>query len=234
MSVWQHITASPLFALGLTLAAYSLAFRVCQLRPSWPLANLVLWSVALVMSVLVLLDIPYPQYFEGAYSLHMLLGPATVALAVPLFSQLATLKKAWLPIMVAVMGGSLIGIFSTVMIAKALGADADTVMALSLKSITTPIAMAVSETMGGSPSLTAAMVIITGVSGASLCSVIFMAFRINDDRVRGISVGVTSHGIGTARALQINQTAGAFSGLAMALTGVFTAVMMPWLGPLLF
>lgn len=169
----------------------------------------------------------YQTYFQGAQFVHFLLGPATVALALPLYRQLHALKRSMLAVAAALLTGSLIASLSAMAIARALGAAPEIVLSMAPKSVTTPIAMGVAEQIGGLPSLTAALVLITGISGAVVGPWILDRLRIGDARARGLAMGTASHGIGTARALQENETAGAFSGLAMGLNGVITAVLVP-------
>jgi predicted murein hydrolase (TIGR00659 family) len=194
-----------------------------------PLANPVAISVALVVSVLVFTGTPYRTYFEGAQFVHFLLGPATVALAIPLFTQLARLKSMLLPLLGALLVGSLTACASAVAIGWALGASVESIRSLAPKSVTTPIAMAVAEKIGGLPSLTAVLVVTTGIVGAVAARYLLNALRIKDHAIRGFSVGVAAHGIGTARAFQVSEEAGAFAALAMCLNGITTALLLPLL-----
>ena len=152
-----------------------------------------------------------------------------MALAIPLYMQLERLKRMWLPLSVALLAGSLTAIASAVGIAWALGGTRETLLALAPKSATMPIAMAVAEQIGGLPSLAAVAVALTGVAGAVMARGLLNLFGIEDPAVRGFAVGVSAHGIGTARAIQVNETAGAFSALAMGLNGVLTALLLPLL-----
>jgi predicted murein hydrolase (TIGR00659 family) len=175
------------------------------------------------------MDIPYGSYFEGAQFVHFLLGPATVALAVPLYRQLAKLRTLWLPVCVALLAGACTAALSAAVIARLLGATPVTALSLAPKSVTAPVAMGISERVGGLPSLTAVLVVMTGILGAVLGSRIFDLLRIRDDSIRGVAMGVTSHGIGTARAFQISTEMGAFSGLAMALSALLSSLLLPGL-----
>jgi putative effector of murein hydrolase len=160
---------------------------------------------------------------------HFLLGPATVALAIPLFTQLARLKSMLLPLLGALLVGSLTACASAVAIGWALGASVESIRSLAPKSVTTPIAMAVAEKIGGLPSLTAVLVVTTGIVGAVAARYLLNALRIKDHAIRGFSVGVAAHGIGTARAFQVSEEAGAFAALAMCLNGITTALLLPLL-----
>jgi predicted murein hydrolase (TIGR00659 family) len=174
----------------------------------------------------------YERYFAGAQFVHVLLGPATVALAVPLVRQLPRLRRAALPLGAALLAGSVTAIVSAVVVALLLGATPELAYTLGPKSATSPIAMAVSERLGGIPALTAALVIAAGIFGAVFGRYLFMLLGIRSDAARGFALGLASHGIGTARAFQVSPGMGAFAGLAMGLNGALTALLAPWLVPL--
>lgn len=190
-------------------------------------------AVALIVAVLQISGTPYPTYFEGAQFVHFLLGPATVALALPLYRQLGNLRRLAAPLFVALFAGSMTAIVSAVAIALWLGASRQTIASLAPKSATTPIAMAVATSIGGIPSLTAVLVISTGVFGAVFARVILNALRVAEPEARGFALGVASHGIGTARAFQVSQQMGAFAGLGMGLNGILTSFLVPVLVPVL-
>ncbi|MDD2546154.1 MAG: LrgB family protein [Burkholderiaceae bacterium] len=229
--IWVYLSASPLLWLTLTLLSYQAALWGAE-RLRWhPLANPVLISVVLIASLLLLTDTPYPAYFDGAQFVHFLLGPATVALAIPLYAQWRRLKSMAGALLVALVAGSLTAALSAWALGRLLGASHSTLMSLAPKSVTTPIAMAVAERLGGLPSLTAVLVILTGMVVAVCANALLRVLRIEDDAVRGFAIGLAGHGIGTARAFQISEQAGAFSALAMGLNGLLTAVMLPWLMP---
>lgn len=228
-AVWVYLSASPLTGLTITLVAYSLAYRLYLYANSNPLLNPVVTAVGVLIAFLLLTDTPYEAYFEGGQFVHFLLGPATVALAVPLYQQCAKLRELWLPMAVSLVAGVIVGALSSVMIARALGASLQTQLSLAPKSVTAPVAMGISEKIGGLPSLTAVLVVTTGITGAVIGTKLFQLLRITDDSVKGIAMGVTAHGIGTARAFQVSPEMGAFSGLAMALSAFATAIILPWL-----
>jgi len=160
---------------------------------------------------------------------HFLLGPATVALAVPLYANFDRLKKNLVPIAGGLVAGSLAAVLSALGIGWALGASRESLLSLAPKSVTTPIAMGIAEKLGGLPSLTAVLVVATGILGAVLARSTLNLLRIEDHAVRGFAVGVAAHGIGTARAFQVSETMGAFAGLAMGLNGLLTAFLFPLL-----
>lgn len=228
---WVYLAATPLVWLTLTLAAYQLAFAAYR-RAGWnPLLNPVALAIAMLVAVLAATGTPYDRYFEGAQFVHFLLGPATVALAIPLYDQRRRLARLWLPLLLGLLAGAVTAIVSAVLIARALGASRATLMSLVPKSVTTPVAMGISEQLGGLPSLTAVMVILTGVVGAMIAGPLLKLLRISHHPTRGFAVGVAAHGIGTARAFQVSEEAGAFAGLAMGLTALVTAFVAPWLAP---
>ncbi len=231
--IWVYLSTSPLLGLTLTLLAYQAAFWIYKRVGFHPLANPVLISVAILASLLLATGTPYQAYFDGAQFVHFLLGPATVALAVPLFAQWKRLRRMALPLMVALLAGSATAAVSAMFIAKALGATPATVFSLAPKSVTTPIAMGVAEKIGGLPSLTAVLVIITGIVGAMGFPTLFRWLGIRDHATQGFSVGLAAHGLGTARAFMFSEEMGAFSALAMGLNGLLTALMLPILLPLL-
>jgi len=227
--VWVYLSASPLLGLTLTLLAYQAAYWIYQRAGFNPLLNPVLLAIVMLVTALKLTDTPYATYFDGAQFVHFLLGPATVALAVPLYLQFARLKKLAMPLAVSLIAGSVTAIGSAVGIAWLLGAADATLLSLAPKSVTAPIAMGIAEKLGGIPSLTAVLVIMTGVSGAMMAKYVLDALRITDHGVRGFAVGLAAHGIGTARAFQVSEQAGAFAGLGMGLNGLVTAMLMPLL-----
>ena len=227
--IWVYLSASPLFGLTMTLIAYGIAYRVYLWGKSNPLLNPVVTAVLLLITLLVLTDTSYQDYFEGGHFVHFLLGPATVALAIPLYRQVGKLKALWLPVLVALLVGVTVGGISAVGIAWLLGADAQILLSLAPKSVTAPVAMGIAERIGGIPSLTAVLVVMTGVVGAVFGTKWFDLLRIRDDSVRGIAMGVAAHGIGTARAFQVSAEMGAFAGLAMALSAFTASVILPWL-----
>lgn len=231
--IWVYLAASPLLGLSITLAAYQLAYGIYQWGKTNPLLNPVAIAVAILIGLLSLTHTSYFTYFEGAQFVHFLLGPATVSLAVPLYKQLAKLRRLWLPVMLALVIGIGSAALSAIATASLLGATPQTLLSLAPKSVTAPVAMGITEKVGGLPSLTAVLVVMTGIIGATIGTRIFRWLGIRDDSIRGIAMGVTSHGIGTARAFQVSPEMGAFSGLGMALSAFVSAALLPWLLKLL-
>ena len=227
--IWVYLAASPLLHLALTLVAFQAGTWIYRRAGMNPLLNPVLFAVLAIVAILVGTSTPYERYFDGAQFVHFLLGPATVALAIPLYRQFEQVKKSALALFVSILAGSLTAVISAVLIAKFLGAAPAAVVSLAPKSVTAPVAMGISQQLGGLPSLTAVLVILTGILGAMLGPPLMNALGIRDWRARGLAMGTASHGIGTARALQVNEVAGAFSGLAMGLNALATAILLPLL-----
>lgn len=227
VDIWSYLSRGPLLWLTATLAAYALGDACFRAANRLPLVNPVLIAVALLGGLLWATGTPYATYFEGAQFVHFLLGPATVALAVPLALNLPRLRRAALPVLAALLAGSTTAIVTTLAIAQAFGADAALMATLAAKSTTAPVAIGISESLGGSPTLTAVLVILTGITGAIVATPLLNLLRLKDWRARGFATGVASHGIGTARAFQVNPVAGAFAGLGMALNAILTALLAP-------
>ncbi|NOX08353.1 MAG: LrgB family protein [Gammaproteobacteria bacterium] len=228
-TIWVYLSTSPLLGLTVTLLAYSIAYRIYMRWDANPLLSPVLVAIVILIGFLWLTNTSYETYFEGAQFVHFLLGPATVALAIPLYKQCDKLKRLWFPVSITIISGAAIGVLSSVGIAGLLGASSQTQLSLAPKSVTAPVAMGISEQIGGLPSLTAVLVVVTGIIGAVMGTWLFSLMRIKDDDIKGIAMGIAAHGIGTARAFQVSSEMGAFSALAMALSAFATAVMLPWL-----
>ena len=199
-----------------------------------PLLNPVLLTVVVIVFILRGTETDYNTYFEGAQFVHFLLGPATVALAVPLYRQFDRVRQSAGAILMSLLCGSITSASSAILIAWFMGAEAISIISVAPKSVTAPVAMGISEQLGGLPSLTAVIVIVTGIIGAMLGPLVLNGLRIHDWSVRGFALGTASHGIGTARALQVNEVAGAFSGLAMGINALATAILLPILWNLFF
>ena len=215
----------------MTLAAYMIADSLARAMGRHPLVNPVAIAVALIGALLKLTGTDYQTYFNGAQFVHFLLGPATVALAAPLYRNLESVKRNLLPMFAALVVGAMVAVVSALLVARALGAPRAVLVSLAPKSVTAGVAMAVSETLGGVPPLTAVLVITTGVLGAIVVTPLMNALKITDWAARGFAVGLASHGIGTARAFSVHPTAGVFAGIAMGLNAVVTPALIPILLP---
>jgi predicted murein hydrolase (TIGR00659 family) len=227
--IWVYLARDPLAALTATLLAWMAALRLAALCRWHPAANPVLFAVALLAAGLLLSGIDYAAYFRGAQFVHFLLGPATVALAVPLHRQWRHVRSSALAAIIAVTCGGAVAALTGVAFGLALGAAPEVVASLAPRSVTTPVAMGIAEQIGGLPGLTAAVVLASGVVGATLGPSMLNLVRATDWRARGLAMGTAAHGLGTARAISVNATAGAFSGLAMGLNALATALLLPLL-----
>lgn len=232
--IWSYLAQGPLLWLTATLFAYVAGDALFRLAGRRPIANPVLIAVVLLALLLWATRTPYVIYFEGAQFVHFMLGPATVALAVPLHANLARVRQSLLPLVAALFAGSVTAILSALGLAWALGIRGETLLSLAPKSATAPVALGISESIGGSPTLTAVLVILTGIIGAIVATPLLNLLRIRDWRARGFAVGVAAHGIGTARAFQVNETAGAFAGIGMGLNALLTAILVPLIAGWLF
>jgi len=226
-ALWVYLTQGPLLWLTVTLAAYAVADALSARAGRHPLANPVLMSVAMVGGVLVATGTEYATYFAGAQFVHFLLGPATVALALPLWEHRALVRRSIVPMLAALVAGSVVAAVSALAIVRAFGAPEGVLVAIAPKSVTAGVAMSITEGQGGDPALTAVLVILTGMIGAVVVTPLMDALGIRDYRARGFAVGLASHGIGTARAFQVDPVAGTFAGIAIGLNAVMTAVIVP-------
>jgi predicted murein hydrolase (TIGR00659 family) len=227
--LWVYLHSQPLLWLAATLAAYAVGAALHQRARRNPAVNAVAIAVALLVVILLGTGTSYATYFEGAQFVHFLLGPATVALAVPMFRNRHLVARAALPITAALLAGSVTAAASAMAVAWACGGSREVILSVAPKSVTTPIAMGISDHIGGSPSLTAVLVILTGIYGAIIVRPLLNALGVFDWRARGFAVGLAAHGLGTARAFQVDELAGTFAGIAVGLNGIATAIIVPLL-----
>ena len=212
--------------LTLTFGAFAL-FKALQKRTGWVLLNPILLTMFTVILFLKLTGISYETYQEGGKLIEFWLKPAIVALGVPLYLQLEMIKKQWLPILLSQLVGCLVGLVSVILIAKGLGATPEVICSLAPKSVTTPIAMEVSEATGGIPSLSAAVVILVGLFGAVLGFKVMDFGHIKSPIAQGLSMGTASHAIGTSAAMDVSKKYGAYASLGLTLNGILTALLTP-------
>ncbi|EHY79371.1 hypothetical protein PstZobell_18290 [Stutzerimonas stutzeri ATCC 14405 = CCUG 16156] len=225
-AAWQALIHHPLFGVGITLAVFQLAYAAYE-KTRWVFLQPVLVSMTLIVGILLLCGIDYDEYRISAQWLTILLGPATVALAVPLYLNLRRIRELFGPIVITLL---IAGMFATALgmaLAWLFGAERMILMTLAPKSVTSPIAMLVAEQIGGVVALAAVFVMITGVLGAILGPELLRRFGVQHPAARGIALGLTAHAVGTAQALQESEECGAFAALAMSLMGVMTAVLLP-------
>ena len=224
----SELIYSPLFCIPLTLCAYLIGIKVYEWSGKNTLLQPVVTSIALVMATITIIGVPYEHYFRGSDIIHFLLSTATVALAIPLYNNLRLIRENIRPLILTLLASGIIASFTAVVIAWSLGASMEIMLSLAPKSITTPFAMGVAESIGGYPPLTAGFVIFTGIVVAVSASPLFKWLNITDPVVQGSAMGMIGHGIGTARALELNSKAGAFSALSMGLMGLYTALFLPY------
>jgi predicted murein hydrolase (TIGR00659 family) len=227
VQLWVYLASTPLFGLTATLVTYVVAAIVYDRlgRPPW--ANPVLWSVVCIGSVLVATKTPYPSYFAGAQFIHVLLGPAVVALAWPLWLRRSELRRRGVALTIAALVGGFAAAGSAVALGWALGLPLDVLRSLAPKSVTAPVAMGIADRIGGVPALAAVFAVVTGMVGALSAKYLFGLLRIDDWAVRGFALGTVSHGIGAARALQVNADAGAYAGMALGLQVLLASLLVP-------
>ena len=226
-SLWVYLSQSPLLWLTVTLLTYAVADAVSLATYRHALANPVFHSMWIIGAFLLLTGTSYTTYFEGAQFVHFLLGPATVALAVPLYANRKAALAAILPMLAALAVGSVTAIGSVMLLAEAVGLPRTIVVSLAPKSVTAAVAMGISETLHADPSLTAVAVILTGIMGAMIVTPLMNRLGTRDLRARGFAVGIAAHGIGTARAFQVDAVAGVFAGIGMSLNALVTSLLVP-------
>ncbi len=212
--------------LALTFGVFYAAKSI-QRRLGWILFNPILVAIAIIIVFLLVADIPFETYHEGAKMIEFWLKPAVVALGVPLYLQLSSIKRQFLPILASQMMGCIAGIVSVVVISKLFGASDAVIMSLASKSVTTPIAMEVTQVLGGIPSLTAAIVVITGLIGAVIGFKTLSVGHVRNPMALGLSMGAASHALGTSAAMDRDQFVGAYASLGLTINGILTALFTP-------
>ena len=217
------LAQSPFFGIALTVGAYWVGVRV-QKRTGLVICNNMIISVALIIAVLVLFDIPYEAYYQGGSLINLFLGPATTCLAVTVYAKRELLRRYWLPVLVGCLTGVVVSVGSVLAMCRLFGLDAAMTASLRPKSVTTHIATAVSEAHGGISAITVAAVIFTGILGNLAAPFLGRLFRVRDPLAEGLGIGACSHAMGTAKALELGETQGAMSGLAIGVCGIFTAL----------
>lgn len=231
VELWVYLSSTPLFGLTATLAGYVLAHALYTHFRQAPWANPVLWTVVAIASFLMLTGVSYPSYFSGAQFIHFLLGPAVVALAWPLWQRRVELRLRWRPLLLAALLGGVAAAGSSWLLGTLLKLPAEVVLSLTTKSVTAPVAMGVAEKIGGIPALAAVFAVLTGILGALAGKYLFEFLRIGskptDWMARGFALGTVSHGLGAARAMQVNSDAGAYAGLALGLQVVLASLLIP-------
>ena len=220
------------FLLALTFGLFFLS-KLLQKKTGLVLLNPILITIALLIIFLKATGISYETYNKGGHLIEFWLRPAVVALGVPLYLQLESIKKQLLPILISQLVGCMVGIVSVVLTAQLLGASKEVIVSLAAKSVTTPIAMEVTKAVGGIPSLTAAVVVCVGLFGAVFGFKVLSLGRVESPIAQGLSMGTASHAVGTSTAMERSRKYGAFASLGLTLNGIFTALFTPSLLKLL-
>jgi len=225
--IWVYLETQPLLGLVATFCVWEGATFIDHLARHKSFTNPTILSIITLVVLLLATHTSYAAYFTGAQYIHFLLGPATVALAVPMYANWETIRRNAVAIMVSLTAGAITASTSAMLIAHALGAPRAVVISLGPKSVTSPIAMALAQNLGGIPSLATVFVMMTALVGLTAYPLLYRLLRITDWRARGLGAGMAMHGLGTARMLSLNETAGAFGGLALGITGILTAILLP-------
>ena len=216
-------TNSPFFGVALSVLAFWIGVKI-QKKTGLVVCNPLLIGVILVIGLLLALGIPYENYDQGGSLINLFLSPATACLAVAIYSKVQLLKENWLPILVGCVVGSLVSMGSILGLCRLFGLDEAMTASLLPKSVTTPIAVSVAQAHGGIPSITVVAVILTGILGSILAPLLIRLFRVKDPIAAGLAIGACSHAVGTSKALELGETEGAMSGLAIGVCGLVTVL----------
>lgn len=218
------LTSSPFFSITLCIIAYQIGIWI-QSKVKFALANPLLIATVLVIAVLLIFDIPLANFNKGGDIITLFLGPATAALAISMYSQLQVLKKYLLPMLAGTLAGSLFSVVSIYFLSQWFGLDEVLTASLIPKSVTTPIAIGVSQSLGGLVPVTVMSVVFTGLVGAVFSPLLIRLFRLENPVVIGLAIGTSSHALGTSKAIEMGEVHGAVSGIAIGLAGLFTVVI---------
>lgn len=226
-ALYAYVTTTPLVWIIVTISAYKIGILVYEKSGKNALLQPIVVAYMIMLPILLLADIPYQRYFESVSIIHFILGPATVALALPLYKNLKLIRSYFMPIVVTLVLGSAFTILSALGILWLFDASTTTMLSMTTKSVTAPITIITAQDIGAVPSLAMGFVVITGLLGALLGNFIFKLLRIKHDAAKGFALGLISHAIGIARSVEISEKAAAFAALAMGLVGVLIAVILP-------
>lgn len=228
----HSLVHSEIFDLALVVGTY-IAATILYKKTHLSVLHPLLTSIFVIIVILEVLDIEYASFQQGSHLIHFMLGPSVVALGYVLFEQMKYLKGNVVSILTSVFVGAIVGIISVIVIGKLMGADQSLIATLQPKSVTTPIAMGISEKNGGIPSLTAVIVVAVGIFGSIVGPAVMKVLGIESRIAKGLALGASSHGVGTAAAIQLGAVEGALSGLAIGLMGIMTAILVPVISYLL-
>ena len=223
MSDLYELFASPFFGISLSVIAFWIGLRI-QKKTGLVACNPLIIAIVLIVGVLLVFHIPYESYNVGGSLINLFLAPATACLAVSIYTRVELLKKNWLPILVGCAVGSVTSMGSVYGLCRLFRLDESITAALIPKSVTTPIAVSISGTHGGITSITVVAVILTGILGSILAPTLIRLFRVEDPMTAGLAIGACSHAVGTSKAIELGETEGAMSGLAIGMCGILTVV----------
>ncbi len=224
MEALQQVAISPFFGIAISISCYAFGFWVNR-KLKTPLANPLLIAIILVVVILVLFDIPLESYNRGGDIISMFLGPATAVLALTIYRQRRLLGKYLISVLCGTFVGSLVSLGSVWFLGKAFGLNDQLIFSLLPKSVTTPIAIDISEQLGGIASLTVAAVVVTGILGSILAPTLIKVFCVKNPVAAGVGIGTCSHAAGTSKAVELGEVQGAMSGIALSLSGIFTVLL---------
>lgn len=224
----RELCASPFFGIALSVIAFWIGIKI-QKKTGLVACNPLIIAIVLVIGVLLVFDIPYEAYNEGGSIINMFLAPATACLAVSIYTKMELLKKNWLPILVGCSVGSLTSMGSVLLLCRLFGLDEAMTASLLPKSVTTPIAVSISGSHNGLVPITVVAVILTGILGSILAPSLIKWFRVDDEMTAGLAIGACSHVVGTSKAVELGETQGAMSGLAIGVCGILTVVFSMFL-----
>ncbi|MDO4332015.1 MAG: LrgB family protein [Eubacteriales bacterium] len=219
----QELFASPFFGIALSIIAFWIGVKI-QKKTGLVICNPLIIAIVLVSAVLLIFRIPYDSYNEGGSIINMFLAPATACLAVSIYTKMELLKKNWLPIAVGAVCGSLASMGSVYLMCRIFKLDEAMTASLMPKSVTTPIAVSIAGSHGGIVPITVVAVIFTGILGSILAPALIKVFRVNDAMTAGLAIGACSHAVGTSKAIELGETQGAMSGLAIGICGILTVL----------
>lgn len=223
---------TPIFGILLSVIAFEIGIIISK-KTKNPLLNPLLLAIIIVIVFLLGFGIPKEKYDLGGSFILFFLGPATVVLAVPLYKQIELLKKDFVPILVGIIAGSVTSIMSVILLSKLFRIDLNVAVSMLPKSVTTAIGMEISKEIGGIVSLSVAVIVLTGITGAVIGPGLLKLFRISDDVAQGVAIGTASHAVGTSKAMELGETQGAMSGLSIGIAGIATVILVPLLMGLL-
>lgn len=222
--MFETIVYNPLFSISLVFVTYIFG-TWCQKKSQKGWVNPMLISIVIIIAIIKLFDIPLDAFSSGGDIIAMMLAPATALLAISIYKEWEKIKKNFLPILAGSLVGSIVSVFSIILFSEILGVETKIKVSLIAKSVTTPIAIAITENLGGIQGITVCAVIITGILGNILAPMLVKLLRFNDSTSQGIAIGTASHALGTSKAIEMGEDIGAMSGIALSFSGIITVII---------